>query len=228
MEPIKKLIFITALFITLFMVTSVVLVGLVMGDARESKINEMSAELIQNLNEMQTFTLMAETYGDEMACLAYKSKLQELDRSVWDLGMKIDQYRVASEEFQTDPFYVSEKEKFNENEVMYMMLLRKIQDSCAYNQSVISFFYRKSEECSKCDDQSFVLTDLKKMAPKELSIFSYDVDLNLSTVNLLKEYYEVDQYPCVIIDDVKYCGIQDKGFIVGKLCESYPLSICQG
>ncbi len=222
----KRMILVLALFITLFLLSTVLLIGSFFDGKREERINELASDMYSNINEMQTFMLMSEIYGDPMACLAFKSKLQKLDKSVWTLGMKIDQYRIASEEFMKDPFYLMQKKDFNDKEIFYLMLLSKIKKHCKYNQAIISFFYKNSYDCKKCDDQSFVLTDIKKAAENEVSIFSFDMDLNLTTINLLDEYYKIDAYPCIVIDDQKYCGIQDKKFIVEKLCANSAISLC--
>ncbi|MBI4448512.1 hypothetical protein HY641_00605 [Candidatus Woesearchaeota archaeon] len=226
MEKLPKSIFSLALLITLFLLSTVVLIGILLDNKREVRISDLSADMIKSISEMQTFELMAETYGDSMACLAYRSKLEHLDKSVWDLGIKIDSYRVASEEFQTDPFYLEQKKAFNENEVTYMMLLLKIQKNCNYTQPVLAFFYANSERCAKCDDQSFVLTDIKKSAKKEISIFSFDTDLNLTTVDLLTKYHRIEELPCVVMGGEKFCGMHDKEFFVKRLCEVSNISIC--
>lgn len=223
---LDKRLSLAAFLITLFLLATILLLGDFFNDEREEYITTQIQETYNNLNEMQTFTLMSEIYGDEMACLAFKSKLKKLDTSLWDLGIKIDQYRVASEEFQKDPFYLQQKKIFNENEVFYLMLLAKIHKHCTYNQEVVSFFYRNSADCKKCDDQSFILTDIKKKAKDEISIFSFDADLNLTTINLLLQYYGITEFPCVVIRDNKYCGIQDTDFIITTLCESGTLSLC--
>jgi len=52
------------------------------------------------------------------------------------------------------------------------------------------------------------------------------MDLNISTMNLLNEYYKIDQYPCIVIDEVPYCGIRDKNFILKEICEDENISGC--
>ncbi|MEM3122201.1 MAG: hypothetical protein QXH60_02040 [Candidatus Pacearchaeota archaeon] len=224
---IKKKIYIIALCITLFLFTTVLFIGYVLDRLREDKINSMSVEVYNDINEMQTFMLMSEIYGNKMTCLAFKNRLKKIDKSTWDLGIKIDRYRVASEEFQKDPFYLEQKKAFNENEVYYLLLLSKIKKDCNYKQSIVLFFYKNSEECGKCDDQSFVLTDIKNSAKEEVSIFSFDADLNLTNIELLTNYYNITQYPCTVVDDKKYCGMQDKSFIVEQICKDNNITICQ-
>lgn len=222
-----KIIFFLAFLITLFLLLSLFIINTFFDDAREQYINDEMQQMFNSLNEMQTFLLMSETFGDEMACLASAAKLQELDKSVWKLGVKIDQYRVASEEFQKDPYYLKQKKLFNENEVFYMMLLTKLQRECNMSQGIISFFYQNSADCKKCDDQSFILTDINREYDDDISIFSFDVDLNMTTLKLLEEFYNITSYPCTVINDQSYCGIQGKEFILQHVCDNQSLSFCE-
>lgn len=216
-----------ALFITVFLLVCVLLVASLLDQKRKDYVAEETQKIYQNLNEMQTFMLMSETYGNEMACLAFDAKLKELDRTIWETGLKIDQYRIASEDFVKSPYYRDQKVVFNENEIFYMMLLQKLKRECEFNQVTISFFYIKAEECKKCDDQSFVLTDINKIIDPEVAIFSYDMDLNVTSVGLLAKYYNVTEYPCLIIEEEKFCGMQDKALILSRICQAQPeTSIC--
>ena len=52
------------------------------------------------------------------------------------------------------------------------------------------------------------------------------MDLNLTNVHLLSEYYEIAEYPCIVINEQKFCGMQDKSFILRKMCEQSNLSVC--
>jgi hypothetical protein len=215
-----KLILITALIITTGLFLMILYTGGLMDDERQTFINQETQKTYNSLNEMQVFLLMSEIYGDDMACIAFENKLRRLDDTVWNLGLKLDQYRVASEEFVKDPFYKEQKAVFNENEVFYMMLLQKLKLTCGYNQTIIMYFYTNGEDCAKCDDQSFVLTDINKDYDEELSIFSYDVELNITTVGLLVQYYNVSEYPCIVIENRTHCGMQDKEFVLNEICAS--------
>lgn len=220
-------IFVVALVITVFLLLTVVLLGALLDKRREEYIDTNVQKLYNELSEMQTFFLMAEVFGDEMACVAFRSKLQDMDQTIWNLGRKIDQYRIASEEFRTNPYYLEQKKIFNENELFYLILLKQMKDRCNYSQAIVLFFYQNSDDCKKCDDQSFVLTDINKDIEDEISIFSFDMDLNLTTLKVLSDYYRIDQLPCVIVEDTKMCGMQDKKTIMKEICANTPsVSVC--
>lgn len=221
--------FLVALAITLFLLSTIFLVGSALDGGREEVIDEEMQGMYNSLNEMQTFLLMSEIYGDEMACLVFDEKLRELDRSMWDLGRKIEQYRTASEEFRKSEYYARQKRLFNENEVFYMMLLTKLKQECGYDQAIIAFFYRNAEVCRKCDDQSFVLSDINRDIDDEVSIFSFDLDLNLTSIDVLKRYYNLTELPCLVIDEQTFCGMMSKREVLEKACISSPkTSVCDG
>src|SRR3989338_6433109 len=185
---------IAAFFITVFLLAAVLFLGSTLNDTRESDLNKRFERMSQDFNSMQTFSLLSETYDDKMACLAFENKLQELNSYIWKLGQDIDNYRVASEEFQKNQYYVQQKKLFNENEVYYYLLLRKMEKKCNITKMNILFFYKNAVDCKKCDDQSFILRDISGMDDdnkKEIAVFSYDVDLNISTITLLAKYYNV-------------------------------------
>lgn len=216
-----------SLLITALLLLALLFLSGILESKRQTVISDGSQQVSSGLLEMQTFLLMSELYGREMACLAFGEKLKELDTTIWILGQKIDQYKVASEEFRKNQYYVVQKRHFNENEVLYMILLQTLKRECGFHQAVIAFFYQNSRDCGKCDDQSFILSDINRDYDAEVAVFPFDTELNLSSVRLLSKYYNITQYPCVVIEDVPYCGIQDKEFILEKVCAAEPnLSFC--
>jgi hypothetical protein len=222
-NPVAMRLILLSFLITVFLLLSIILIGKVLDSKREEYLNNEFNKLYQDFNNLQTYNLLAESYDDKMACLAFESKLIEMDYYIWKLGEKIDTYRAVTEEFQKDPYYIEQKKIFNENEVDYMLLMKRMTAKCNISKQIIIFFYQNSDECKKCDDQSFILRDISLMEEdqtnKELATFSFDMDLNITTINLLSKYYKIDQYPCIIINEQKYCGIQDKQFIMNKVCQ---------
>lgn len=228
---IKKYIALVSLLITSIILVSILLIGSFFDNKREEYINRQFQDFANDFNNMQVLFLMSDIYDDEMVCLALEKKLKDLDVNIWKIGEKLDNYRIATEEFQKSEYYKNQKRIFNENEVSYFLLLRKMIKKCNISKQIILFFYRNSADCKKCDDQSFILSDINelddKKKNKEIAIFSFDMDLNLSTVNILSEYYNTKNTPCVIINDESYCGIRDKKFIMEKICKDDPnLLIC--
>ena len=226
---IPKTIFLVALVITLFLLSTMLLIGNIFSTQREETIRQQMESMQKSITEVQTFFLMSEVWGDEMACLAFREKILELDKTIWDVGQRIDQYRIASEEFFRDPYYFEQKRIFNENQLFYLTLLTKLKQECGYDQAIISFFYDYKDECPRCDDQSFILSDINREMGEDVSVFSFDMGLGIQGLELLYDYYGIDELPCVVIDDEPYCGLRQKGFLKEKICEHSPnITSCPG
>lgn len=227
----KRLLFFLSFIITVFLFLTILFLGSFMDDVREDNLSNQFERMSRDFNNMQILSMISESYGEEMVCLAFESKLRELDAYIWDLGEKIDKYRIATEEFNKDEFYVTQKQIFNENELYYFLLMRGMVEKCNMTKNNILFFYKDSRSCGKCDDESFVLRDVRYLdtsKDKEVAVFSFDMDLGLSSLDLLEKYYEIDQYPCMVINEEKHCGMQSKEYVMNVLCENNTkdLTIC--
>ncbi len=223
---VAKKIFIKALFITLGILFMIYAINFYMNVKREEVVLERMTQILDEYQEIQALSLMTTTFGTEISCVSLGNSLSHMDKTLWDTGIKIDRYREAKQQFVTDPFYVDQKKKFNRNEVIYLSLLRDMKEKCDINQTLILFFFKKKEDCPDCDAQSFVLTDINKDIDPEIAIFSFDANLELPSINTLQAYYNITTYPCIVVDDKKYCGLKNKGRVVEILCKNRGHSNC--
>ncbi len=219
----KKILFL-AFILTLFLFISIYFTNILINKARENAILERMDMILENYEDMQTLSLMADVYGDEGICLSMDAMLTTMNKDIWDTGGKIDQYRLVTEDFMEDPFYLEQKRRFNRNEVLYFSMLKQMKEKCAVHQTAVLFFYKKKEACPDCDAQSFVLTDVKK--DLELAVFSFDSDLALAPVAILESYYNITTYPCTVVDETPYCGLYDKTEISAILCRHNVTALC--
>ncbi len=223
-KNVKILLF--ALLITFLIFISIYFSNILLNKKREEVILERMDTVIENYEDMQTLSVMSDVFGEEVTCLSMNAQILSMNKELWDTGRKIDQYREVTEQFMNDPFYLEQKRRFNRNQVLYFSMLKRMNDWCEVNQSVILYFYKKKEECPDCDAQAFVLTDIKNDLNQEIAIFSFDSDLALAPVTILAQYYNVTTYPCIIVDEIPYCGLYDKKMMMEIFCASKNLSTC--
>lgn len=222
-----KPVLVTALFITLFLLSTILLLGQWLGGRRADVIQTELTSLHNNLNDLQTFSLLSDSYGNQMACLAFDTKLHEMDRSIWDLGTKLDQYSAASEEFRKSQYYINQKQIFNENEVVYLSILAKLKRTCGLNRTIITYFY--GNHCPDCDAQGAVLSAINNDFGPEVAIFSLDGSLNVTSIKLLGEYFNVTSEPCIVVDNATHCGLKTRSQVEALVCTADPhLSSCSG
>ena len=222
----SKGIFIIAAIITVMLFISIYSFNLYLNTRREQVIVDKMGEVLDEYQELEALSLMSEVFGKEMTCLSLEKRLAHMDKTLWDTGIKIDRYREVTEKFITDPFYINQKTKFNRNEVLYLLMLKEMNDWCEFNQTIILYFYKKKDFCPDCDGQAFVLTDLNKEINEEMAIFSFDSDLELPSVSTLELFYNITSYPCIVVEDNAYCKLYNKNQLIDLLCDHRRLSIC--
>jgi len=222
----NKWIFISGAIITVMLIISIYSFNFFLNTQRERVVTDRMNDVLDEYQEIQALSLMSDVFGKEMTCLSLESRLTQMDKTLWDTGIKIDRYREATEKFITDPFYLDQKKKFNRNEIIYFSLLQNMKQWCTFNQTTILYFYKKKESCPGCDAQAFVLTDLNKEIDPEIAIFSFDSDLGLPSIRTLERFYDVGDWPCTVIENSTYCGLHNKNQMIDLLCDHGNISLC--
>jgi len=229
MEVKRSLLF-WAFVITLGIFLSVYSLNLYLNSEREKNLDERMNEVVEDFEEFQALSSLTHVFGENVTCLALNSQLRLMDTKVWALGEKIENYRLLSKDYMDDPYYQVMKEKFNRQEVLYLSNMLEMRKACGLNQMEILYFYRKSEFCQSCDEQSYVLNYFNNYIDPEIAVFSFDADLNLSSVGLLQQIYNVSEYPSLVVGERLASGLQDKESLERVLCEesNNTISLCIG
>ncbi|OYT26430.1 MAG: hypothetical protein B6U97_03880 [Candidatus Altiarchaeales archaeon ex4484_96] len=222
---------IQAALLTLAIFVSIYFLNLMMESEREKTINNKMNEIISDFEEIETTYYLMEYMGEEQklrnrTCEAMKKELEYLESKLWKLDMKIRDYREITKDFINDEFYIREKAHLNRREIIHFTMLEKMRDRCDYNHLIILYFYGECDVNKRCDDQGFVLTYINQLIDPEISIFSFDMDLGLSSVNALAEIHNISELPCVVVEGVSYCGMHNKAEMVDIICEHSNISIC--
>lgn len=213
--------------ITLFLFGMIYTVSEILNYNRETKLNVLREEVINEIENMKAFTAITELLGETQNCEIFETQLRYFDRTIWDLGKKLDTYESASKNIFEDPFYKSQKKRFNVNQLLYLSIHDKMKKTCNKTVPVtVLYFYGDTKDCSDCDSQSFVLTDINKDINEEISIFSLDVDLDVMGTEVLKKYYNVSSLPCMVIEEETYCGLKNRREVISILCSKANISLC--
>jgi hypothetical protein len=224
---IDKNMFWIAGIITLVLFGMIYMVSEILNYNREMKLDILREEVINEIENMKAFTAITELLGESQNCEIFQTQLRYFDKTIWDLGKKLDSYESVSKNIFEDPFYKSQKKRFNVNQLLYLSIHEKMKNTCNTKLPLtIIYFYGDSKYCNDCDAQSFVLTDINKDIDEELSIFSLDVDLDVMGTEVLRNYYEVDDLPCMVIEGTTYCGIKNRREVIEILCSEANLSLC--
>ncbi len=105
-------------------------------------------------------------------------------------------------------------------EIKDYLLMKKISSRCGVKSAFILYFYTTAENCSECEKQSIVLSNLRDKYP-ELRVYSFDYSTDLSAVKSMLQIYKIKDtlLPALVVNDSVVTGfrnVDELGTIVKK------------
>jgi hypothetical protein len=112
-----------------------------------------------------------------------------------------------------DPEVQTLKQYYSLLEIKDYILMQKIAEKCGKPPLTIVYFYSNANDCSDCEREGYVLTDLRSQFP-DLRVYSFDYNLDISAVKTLIAISKVeDKLPAIFIKDKMYYGFQGESDI---------------
>ena len=117
---------------------------------------------------------------------------------------------LESQYDKNDPTILELKEPYTLLEIRHYLKMKKMVEECGEDYSFVLFFYSNNPELiGESEKQGFVLDYIRKKYGN-LHVYSFDVDLDIDLMNVLKELYKIEEVPSMIIEDRLYVGFHDK------------------
>ncbi len=99
------------------------------------------------------------------------------------------------------------KKSYSLLEIKDYLLMKEITKRCGQKSVFILYFY-SNDNCSSCTKQGYVLDSLRQDYPK-LRVYSFDYNLDLSTIKSMLSIYKIPNTPPVmVINGKSYSGFQ--------------------
>lgn len=162
-----------------------------------------------DLEELQIRQLDSETelavlnFYKEKSCDTLSYELEKIMYSAGELEKKLGYY---TEDEMKRPEFDTIKKQYMLTLIRYYLFWEMLKENCNKNVTTILYFY-SIKDCDDCQNQGFILTYLKEKYPDKIMIFALDYNLDLYTINLLKNTYQIKKIPSLIIDGKKYEGL---------------------
>lgn len=104
------------------------------------------------------------------------------------------------------------------------LLAKKISERCGVKSAFILYFYTTAENCSECERESLVLSNLRAKYP-ELRVYSFDYSIDLSAVASMLQIYKIKdtELPALVIDDELLTGFHSIDELEKIVQESFKL-----
>ena len=160
---------------------------------------------IEKESRIQLENLQLEEYFlEEEICQSPKLLTESLDELGTKLGYLESQYS------KDDSRIIDLKKPYSLLEIRHYLAMKRRAERCNSNDSLILFFYSNDPEyIDESEQQGFILDYLKKKYDN-VRVYSFDGNLELGILNLLKEKYNISIYPSTVIEGRVYAGLHDK------------------
>ena len=103
-------------------------------------------------------------------------------------------------------------------EMRHWLFFENVRQQCNFDVKTILYFY-SNVRCDRCDEQGYVLTFLRNNYPN-LNVYSFDVDIDNSALNMLKEHYNINSFkalPVIILGNKTFEGFTSLEILQNEL-----------
>jgi len=194
-------------FMTLIVTTLIFSVAFLFG----WYVNEKSySESFNQLNEIKTgllrYDLQYKMLGD------YPCEFI-LDGSPIKTEFEEIRLRIATlerEKGKDDPSVINLKKYYTLLELSDLIYYEDVNKKCGSDYDLIYYFYSNDKEkCPSCEKQGFIL-DYIYNNDKNIKVYSFDYDLDLMELDILKRKYSVNNVPSIIVNGELLSGFSEK------------------
>jgi hypothetical protein len=104
------------------------------------------------------------------------------------------------------------------------LLAKKISARCGVKSAFILYFYTTAANCSECEKESLVLSNLRVEYP-ELRVYSFDYSTDLSAITSMLQIYKIKDtvLPALVIDDNVLTGFHTIEDLEARIKDSFKL-----
>lgn len=187
-------------YITVFSITTLIfIVGILIG-------NYFSSQKMQQIDyigqKLKTDTTAMEIQYDLIA----DNPCQDLNATpladqLYEMASKLDYMENRLGENNRD--VLSLKEYYSLLELRHWLFIQKTNKECNKTSANILFFYTNEDDCSKCKEQGFILTWMRRNY-KDVNIYSFDYTIENAALDTLKRLYDVEGAPAIIVNKKTY------------------------
>jgi hypothetical protein len=184
---ISTLLFLTGIF-----------AGIMVSRVKLTTIETKITDFEQNINSLELNVLISDALQNEtLSCRFLQGQLNQTRELLNDLGEEVVAYEEQLK--LEDAYYREIKKRYNSVRAEYWLMLEKLKNKCNNNYTTILFFYSTIDPCPDCRDQGFILSYI---ATKDSNMYvvPLDADEDLLVIDMLKEAYEVNETPMLVVD----------------------------
>ena len=137
---------------------------------------------------------------------------------VYQEGLKIDQYEKVN---KFAPALIEEKRRYVLLKLQFWLNAIGLKKTCNASYVNVVYLYSHYNATVQEQVQSTVLMELKNQYGSEMMLIPLPLDLNITTIDIIKNQYGIKTSPTILIDEkIKLEGLQTKDFLNEKILDA--------
>lgn len=117
---------------------------------------------------------------------------------IYQEGIRIEEYEKINR-FAT--FFILEKKRYALLDLQFWINSVELKKLCNANYSTIIYFYSQYNKPPEQLFQDMVLWDLKQKCGNKIIYITFPVDMDISTIGVVKSIYNVTKTPSILINE---------------------------
>ena len=198
MVNLKK-IFLKALALTLIVFVIGFYVGILFDSSRVQDVQSRLTQIDNLWNDARLLQSYIQRFSNNTAYCDFllKENLKAGDK-IYEEGSRVEEYE-KSNRFASDLIF--EKERYALLYLQFWLNSIDLKKACNANYSTVIYFYSQYNKTIEQGFQDRVLFDLKQKCGPQIIYITFPADMNITTIDVIKNIYNVTKIPAVLINE---------------------------
>ena len=177
-------------------------VGVWMDTARTDSVQEKITEIDLQWNDARLQSLYYGSLNDSASCEAAIRANLDFNDKIYAQGQDIQKYEDVN---RFAPQLIQEKRRYALLQLQFWLNSIDLKKRCGADYTTVAYFYSHYNQSAEMDQklQSAVLTQLKAECGNSVLLVPLPMDLDLTSVELLKGRYGITSAPSILLDESK-------------------------
>lgn len=191
---LKSLIITVGIFVIGFMV------GLYIDNMGLEEVKERLTEIDNLWNDARLLQSYNQKFSENITeyCEFLLDENLKIGDKIYEEGLKVELHEDSNRFTMSE--FILEKRRYALLDLQFWINSIELKNLCNANYSTVVYFYSQFNKTVEQKFQGRVLWDLKQKCGSDIIYITFPVDLDISTLNVIRNIYDIEAIPSILIN----------------------------